>query len=520
MSKPRYIILFLLLLPGFIIFGQKLKPVRLEVPAGVDVETFHVEILSTGQVLIFYESNDVNNEGLRKWYFGLFNKSLKQKWLKYIPLTDKLEFLEARSSGNLLYLLFRNSTRAKSAENFYDIVHYNMDSEEFAKVSGTFPQKAEIAGFEVIDKVGCLALNLKGLATDLVFINLFTGDVNPLHIEEATNNYILRLFADTQWKRFYVGLKSLKDNRYITDEIISLTKEGKADKVLTVENNDNLKVISDYVFVPENNQRLRVFGIYDIYTGRLPSLRDFEDDKQEQEEAHSVGMFFLEFDNGQQTVLKYFDFLKLDNIYGTLGNRKMDYVKSGAKNESTKEVTAYYNFYGPSVFKMNDQYIFSVETYKPFYKTETRMDYDYYGRPVPYSYTVFAGYNYYDVIVIGMSKDGKLIWNNDFPIRDVLTYTLSRQSTVFEDEGLISIAYVSNGKVFLKTIEGQVDIGTADTPIVTKIEHDRVTSSHFNHILHWYDNYYLIYGYQKLKNRSLNEQNIRTVFYINKIAYN
>ena len=518
MSKKRFTILFLLLVFPFIIFGQKLKPVRLEVPAGVDVETFHVEKLKDKKILIFYESNEVNSNDERKWYFGLFNESLRQKWLKFIPLTDKLVFLDAKISGERLYMFFRNSSRSKSDLGFYDIVSYNMRTEEFTKVSGTFPEKSEIAGFEVIDNTGCLALNLKGFATDLVFIDLLTGDVNPLHVEEGNDSYIMQMHADKRWKRFYIALKTSKDNRYIVDEIISFTKAGTVDKVLQAETDANLKVLSDFVFIPINNQHLKVFGIYDIYTGNVLSLKEITN--QDKEEAHSVGMFYLEFENGQQKTLHFYDFMQLNNITGALGSGKLDYRKNVRTVDDLKKVSGYFHFTDPEIIKVNDQYVFSVEAYKPYYQTETRMDYDFYGRPVPYSYRLFVGYEFYDVVVVGLSDDGQLIWNNDFSIRDLISYSLKRKSIVFNEDNYVNIAYVNNGKIFLKTIEGPVDIGTAETPIVTKVPNDRVTTDNYNNLLKWYDNYYLVYGYQKLKNRSLDEQNIRTVFYLNKIAYN
>ncbi|NOX84709.1 MAG: hypothetical protein GXO86_01895 [Chlorobi bacterium] len=518
MSKTRLTILFFLFVFPFIVFGQKLKPVRLEVPAGVDVESFHVEKLKDKKLLIFYESNEVNNDGLRKWYFGLFNASLKQKWLKFIPLTDKLMFLESKMSGDRLYLFFRNSSRSKTDLSFYDIVSYNMVTEEFSKVSGTFPQKSEIGGFEVIDNTGCLALNLKGLATDLVFIDLLTGDVNPLHVEEGNDNFIMKLYADKKWKRFYIALKTSKDNRYINDEIISFTKAGQVDKVLQVEMNENLKVLSDFVFVPEDNRHLKVFGIYDIYTGNTMSMKYITDN--ENEEAHSVGMFYLEFENGQQKTLKFYDFMQMNNIPGSLGSGKMEYRKNVRRADDMKKISGYFHFIDPEIIKVNDQYVFSVEAYRPYYQTETRMDYDFYGRPVPYSYRLFVGYEFYDVVVLGLSENGELIWNNDFTIRDLISYSLARNSVVFNDDNFVNIAYVNNGKIFLKTIEGPVDIGNAETSIVTKIPNDRVTADNYNRLIKWYDNYYLVYGYQKLKNRSLDEQNIRTVFYLNKVAYN
>jgi hypothetical protein len=132
---------------------------------------------------------------------------------------------------------------------------------------------------------------------------------------------------------------------------------------------------------------------------------------------------------------------------------------------------------------------------------------------------VFGGYDYYDIILVGLSEEGDMIWNNDFAINDLRTYKLDRQSVVFKDNEYISVAYVNNGKIILQTIEGPVDVGTSQTDIESKYNRDRVSEDNFNHILHWYDKYFLIYGYQKLKNRALDNQNSRSAFYVNKVAF-
>ena len=519
MNTLKYILIVLLFVGlANVIYGQKFQPVRLEVPSDINVESFHVEVLGEKGVLIFYESNEITNDNQRKWFFGLFNTTLKQQWLKFIPLADKLEFIESKQSDNKLRLLFRNITRGRSEEGTYEIVNYDLLSGTFKKVTGTFPAKAKIAGFEAIGNTGCIAINIKQQKTDLVFVDLTSGEINPVHVMQDYESYIVKLQADRKNRKFYVALKMIKDNRYMSDGIVRFSLDGLQEVVYDIQIIESLKSLSKYVFIPVSNNQLKIFGTYDIITKRVSSFKDIIDS----EEAKSAGMFYLQFDNYKQTALKFYDFLNFDNIYGSLGNRKMEYKKvpGNEGNVNTKQLTAYYHLIDPQVIKINSKYIFSVEVYKPIYTTETRMDYDYYGRPVPYSYQVFGGYNFYDVIVVGLSEDGELIWNNDFAINDLQTASIERNSIVFNDDEFISIAYVNNGKIHLQTIEGPVDIGKAETVIVSKIEKDRVAEDHFNRIEHWYNKYFLVYGYQKLKNRTLDEQSIRTSFYVNKIAYN
>ncbi len=512
----RIIIILTFVLMAISVNAQKLMPVRLEVPSAIDVETFHIEPLDKRGVLIFYESNEVSDEELRKWYFGLFNTKMKQEWLKFLPLPDKIEFLISKRNGNRLHLLFKNTSQGRSNSGYYEIVNYNIISGEFSKVSGSIPDKVEIAGFEVVGNTACMALNLRNEDTDLLFVNVNNGDINPVSLEKDIESKIHAIHVNPKTKKFYAAVKALKDKRYLSDEIFIFNIKGEQEAVYPIENLQTLKLLKSFVFVASESEKLVVLGTYDMVTGKMPSLSDLE----ETDDAKGAGLYLLSFENGKQTRLKFHDFISFENIYGSLGNRQVEFKKSKGSNKSSdKTMTAFYHMLEPKVFKQKDQYVFSVEVYKPFYRTETRMEYDYYGRPTPYTYNIFDGYKFYDVIVAGISEKGEMIWNNDFAIRNLKSFTLHRNSLVFQDGNFVSMAYVNEGKVIAQTIEGPIDIGSSEIAIETKLNKDRVTTDESNNIVHWYDDYYLIYGYQKLNNRTLGDQSIRTVFYANKIAY-
>ncbi len=368
----------------------------------------------------------------------------------------------------------------------------------------------------MVGNTACLALNLRNEDTDLLFVNVNNGDINPVSLEKDVESKIHAIHVNPKTKKFYAAVKALKDKRYLSDEIFIFNIKGEQEAVYPIENLQTLKLLKSFVFVASESEKLVVLGTYDMVTGKMPSLSDLE----ETDDAKGAGLYFLSFENGKQTRLKFHDFISFENIYGSLGNRQVEFKKSKGSNKSSdKTMTAFYHMLEPKVFKQKDQYVFSVEVYKPFYRTETRMEYDYYGRPTPYTYNIFDGYKFYDVIVAGISEKGEMIWNNDFAIRNLKSFTLHRNSLVFQDGNFVSMAYVNEGKVIAQTIEGPIDIGSSEIAIETKLNKDRVTTDESNNIVHWYDDYYLIYGYQKLNNRTLGDQSIRTVFYANKIAY-
>jgi hypothetical protein len=351
----------------------------------------------------------------------------------------------------------------------------------------------------------------------LLFINLVDGNIKPVRIEEENINQFDDIHADVRHKRFYAVVKTIKDKRVVYDEIFQYSENGTFEKKYAIQNIQSIKLLREFVFVPSGKNELKMFGTYDIITSKVSSFRDIND----LEEAKGAGMFFLHFEGDNQKTLKFHDFLSFDNVYNSLGNREVDFTKSKGDYDDSqnKSLTAFYYMIGPEVIKVKDQYVFSVEVYKPYYRAETRMDYDYYGRPMPYTYSVFDGFKFYDVILAGLSENGDLLWNNDFALRDLRTFDLARNSIVFEDGDNISMAYVNNGEIQTQTIHGAVDIVSSETTIETKLNRDRISDDDNNHILHWYDDFFLIYGYQRLNNRTLGDQSIRTVFYANKIAY-
>ncbi|RLD45136.1 MAG: hypothetical protein DRI89_01935 [Bacteroidetes bacterium] len=519
MNKKNLIsILLFSILFGRGAMGQELNVVRLEVPANFEVETFHVETLDVFGALVFYESNELNNENERKWYFALFNKSMKQQWLKFVPLPDKIEYIQAKRAGNKIHFLFKNVDGPRFDNGFYEIVTYDLKAQNFSNISGFIPLKAEIGGFEVIGNTACLGLNLKKDETDALFINLSNGDIFPVHIEQGNQNWIENILADKRKKKLYIVLKTIKDKRYMTDEIIVFSKDGKQENVLEINNVESLKIMRAFILIPDKSEKLTFFGTYDIVTGRNISFADLIAN----DDAKGAGMFYLQIAEGEQQSLKYYDFLGFENIYGSLAGREMDYSRNNVDaqdNPSKKNLSALFHFYNPQVFLKNDQYIFSVELYKPYYRNETRMDYDYYGRPVPYNYSVFEGYSFYDLIVAGLNQEGELIWNNDFPIKKLKKFSLSPTVAILNDDNYISMAYVNEGKIHSQTVEGPVDIGREESAIETNLPKDRISDDVNNFITHWYGDYFLIYGYQKLKNRTLGDKSIRTVFYANKVAY-
>ena len=84
----------------------------------------------------------------------------------------------------------------------------------------------------------------------------------------------------------------------------------------------------------------------------------------------------------------------------------------------------------------------------------------------------------------------------------------------------ILIAALNDGEINSKIIySGDEYRDFPTTRIESSFRTDQISSSAFENLMYWYDNYYIASGYQTIKNNNLVEKNKRRVFFINKIAY-
>jgi hypothetical protein len=517
-----FTLVFILLFyfPPFVSEAQKLKPVRLEVPGNLKAETYKVVPLESKKTIVFYESS-ATEEDKRVWYFALLDSKLKQRWLKKVPITDAMVFVKSAKTRKKVYFLFKNFGKTGQDYDVYEIVIYDRIDDHFMSLAGSLPRDVEIKDFQVIKDRGCLALNKKGFEADLAFINLSTGEIEPVHLDEESGAMIETLYADKAGSRFFVVVKYYNKITFFHDEIVAFDLYGNKKFSLKSDYPNNLRLPRNHQFVKVTRNEVQLAGTYDLITGRKPDWKDvFRDDNHN---AMTAGFFYLKFKDGKQDTLRFYDFMKFGNIHYAKKGTQVAMTKKNTKSkneQSSKKVNVYFFVNNPEVTKLGKQNVFSVELYKPYYVMETRMDYDFYGRMYPYTYEVFAGYEFYDVVFAGFDDNGKMLWNNDFPISDLLTYSLDDHIIIVPDDPLLTLAYVTKGELVSQTFEKSKDISEREKiKIETAFKKDRVMEDENNKIVHWYDEFYLIYGYQKIRNRALQDKSNRTVFFINKVAF-
>ena len=82
------------------------------------------------------------------------------------------------------------------------------------------------------------------------------------------------------------------------------------------------------------------------------------------------------------------------------------------------------------------------------------------------------------------------------------------------------LVYSFDGELKSKVVSGKTVVeGKTGVKIDTGNANDKVKENYGSGIEYWYDNYFIAYGYQKIKSDKYSGKSKRKVFYFNKIAY-
>jgi hypothetical protein len=219
---------------------------------------------------------------------------------------------------------------------------------------------------------------------------------------------------------------------------------------------------------------------------------------------------------------RYFNFLEMENMTGYLKSK--EYVqalkKAERKDQNPDKYSLDFDLLLHEIIRRDSLNYFVSEAYYEEYHTVTSTYYDYYGRPVPVSYTVFDGYKYFNAFISCFTDEGEKLWDNGLEIFNILTFDLENRVNVYFNHDDVVLAYNREGKIGAKIINGQQIVeGVEYYPLESKYSEDKIIGDSKSNMEYWYDNYFLAYGFQNIKNNSLIGNDKRIVFYINKVFF-
>jgi hypothetical protein len=232
------------------------------------------------------------------------------------------------------------------------------------------------------------------------------------------------------------------------------------------------------------------------------------------------GVFIAESDNTGLKYLTTTTFLELKNFTDYMPERTQNYINKRverAENAGRKMTLDYYVTIHPLV-STADGYFLVGEAYYSVYHTETSVVNGKTTRS-----QVFDGIQYTHAVLVKFDLNGKRIMDQCLPMkkfvsagqllgtRDVPRFITLNVSVPYQ----IAMSFVVDKYLIYKVFNHSgTEISRNQCEVVAKGNENEVIQGASSSLQHWYDSYFVFYGYQTMKN---SDGKKRVSFYIDKL---
>lgn len=223
----------------------------------------------------------------------------------------------------------------------------------------------------------------------------------------------------------------------------------------------------------------------------------------------SQGIYFGQIENDKIKFIKFYNFTDLKHFYNYLSEDEQNEIaeKKAKAERRDKVLLTSYNIKSHEILTDGKYYYYLGEAFYPVTSTQVNMG---------AVNTFFSGYQYTHSVLAKFDSNGDLVWDQCFPLhvsdRPIFVKYLVSVSFVGNN---IQLVY-TNGKKLVKKLVANSDghdIKSSTVSLETDNEEEKVKKSYSTN-LQWYDNNFLVYGNQTVKNRQTGEN--RKVFAITK----
>lgn len=510
----------ILLVSACCAFAQQVETSRFEVERwGKDQGCRFVSFQDQGGMMVT-ETERLNEEKSRLWNFITLDTNLYDLKSDLIPLPDKLELFDAKSSDRWAAFVFLNEKKQKSDSVTFWVVTYNRMEQEFNTFFGRLPERSTLQSIALIG--GTLMLSVNGREGN-GFLSQYNLDTHSQRtITPAINNdYVLfQLAVEPQSRRFVLAVREFVEKRYKATCFFVYSSTGQLLQSHRFENGENAG-LGRMCFSFDALGRLTVYATLERESNRKVTAEGMTEDFSRE----AVGVTWIKF-AADGTQAKTYLFKNLPDIDQALTSNDRLRVKEEllrmqkGKKKEKGEIT--FQFYVPRLVEFGGGQVFVAEAFQPVFHTETRMEYGYYGfyGTYPVNYTVFDGYDFFSEILLAFDEDGELQWHNTVRFENDLCAELSPHAleSVAYDELVVSSPSRNTLRYEVFDTDGARLLNQQVTPLDFLYGTDSFDDEYDACIFPWFSGRYLISGCQIVQNPALRNTR-RTVFYVQKVQY-
>jgi len=470
-------------------FAQVNPPLRIELESAKDQQDYKFVPLGEQGVAIFYQSAIINVD-TAQWVFILYDTNLVRTNLYKLKIPNLCKFMAADYSNDKLYLFLQKPAHKKDTIRNY-LLEWNIISEDFQLFDLQNYKHPFVSSIKVAeDNLFIVVHDQKAMA--IIYYNYKTNTKQAIQFTEDEIVSIESFCIDKRLKRtgFCMFLKNKQGTRaefFVTDY------SGK------IIYRDHLPYYPEVIF---NSCKISLVGNDSLLvTGGYSHIKD------KKVKGSYSGIYTFLFVKNRFTEINLYPFGALLTSETGL-NLKQFSDPNLTMNAHTLQSNGR-TFVITELFIPEYQY--TSTSYNPY------RSYRYYGYDPPTQ--VFAGFRYMSAYILAFDTQGILLNDWVFPINNVLTQSIYNLVGLYQDEQENTLMYYVNQKeITSQFLNGkQVLAAQASVPVELLNRTDVLEYSSNLSMRSWYNNIFLLSGYQYIKN-SQRGKGKRYVFFINKLV--
>jgi hypothetical protein len=258
----------------------------------------------------------------------------------------------------------------------------------------------------------------------------------------------------------------------------------------------------------------------------------------------SQGVYSLKIKDKKESDFRFYDFSYLNNFFNNLNEKKREKILAKVKRGRKKDSPVRYsNDYFISPLRVEKDRIYvSLEGYNPVYQNSNNMANNMIGSPYFGSGnsrvynnrggnnsmwqnggnpnpSVTVSYKYEQGLVCSFDKQGKLLWDNQFDFDDFESQKIFPFFSYSVKDDTLALFRLDEEELFYKqTLKSTEKSLISEYKIPRRDSLDNIISRSDEILMHWYDDTYLVSGYQIVRNELYNPAR-RKVFYFTRLRY-
>ncbi|CAN5891771.1 hypothetical protein BH24BAC1_BH24BAC1_06160 [soil metagenome] len=493
MAKPFYLFfVWLLCLSSSAIAQEEPKrdpdapqqPVRLELESVTESHWTEVIILSDSSVL-FCLNKSPYRFSREPYTFTKYNHRLAPVWNNSIEIPVGAEYLQSYTQGPDIYFLFIGP---KPTE--FHILRMLVSNGQASLSNHQKTSQVEFTGF-------------KAFGNQVFLTGIENNNLMATHLDLATKeSKILPAIYDQQ-----TALADFRIDTLTGHAEFVLSESNRQRSRLTVKRISSAgELVNTHFVLPQYERNLLTAQLAPGDTTDKLLAGTFID----REFKFAQGIFTHTLGGD----IRYYDFKTFTRFFDYLSKRRQRTIRQKIQRYEAmnKFLKLRYKLLLHDIYPYKGGHLLVAEAYSPQYNAESNL-HSIRGMTMG----AFEGYRFSHALLCAFDRQGNLLWENSFPLKNVVNRVLTPNLQVGFAGDRIFLTYADKENIHYKVVTGGKETpNDLKVEVLTYSEEEKALTPTYVGVLHWHSSSFLAYGFHRVRPSTGPS---RSVFYLNKVTF-